>query len=977
MELQIPTGRRGARTVVGGEFSTTLWTMFGNAPDGGPRRSTDARAPSEEPREVDLSGFERRRPLPPVTPPAPAPPVAAEKATLRFCMVCRRHFEATRRYCPTDGQPLVPVPPAVPGIGSRLDDRYLVTALLAQGGMAVLFQALDLQTRESLAIKVLRPEFAARSGQVAQFFAEARTLREVTHPHIVQIRDFGRTTDGHVFIALELLRGRSLAALLQHERKLDAVRALRVARQVLLGLHAAHRFDVVHLDIKPANVQLVRGPEGGETVKILDFGLARFLAEPQRRDDLPETAAPADSIEIRGTPAYMSPEQCLGQPVDHRADLYAVGVLLFECLTGRPPFEHANLVELCHLHVTAPVPPLGEFVPELVAFPELGRFLDSLLEKRPENRPRSARAAVEAIDRVLGVSRTDVEGDGERVHATVTTRYVFCHRLQRYRPLDESCDHPDGCGRCLEDRKRAAALMASGPKPTRPEEPALPAPSDADTRCAPVALLALQALLEERNTDGRVTLHELPRAALQPLVGPLGPELQALGGTPIEEHPLYVQLAFGLGPLLVSPAETAHAAAALLFEHAQLLPPHRGRAVRLRAGLAVGQVFIERDQPGTPAWALRGSAPKLALRLVRLAPPGALLADRPAPLPDGPEPRPHQYLRVRGHAEAVPIYLWSCGVTGASPWSVPELRAPLDAVLGSQPTLQVSQPADTLPFSVDDAVVAGHTLPPPRPASLQALAAEAAAGEVPFEDFEHRCQFAFDAGDLQGVADALRHFVRTLPGAAGPAPSAAGHAFLAPWLRRLLDVGEWQAAQRLFDDVVRLLTAGTDDEQRHAALLLPGLLSCPDAVPAPGWARLWRIALRRGSAAERPSEGPSADFMAAAFERLLADLATAHRDPVSRWRVRQFGLVATEAYDDAVPPLLGHFVGYAAAPERRTKLGLALRGLVALGPRPELAWVNDVVRSISAAFPAPVTTDAELAEALAAALTIDFAASVG
>jgi serine/threonine-protein kinase len=241
----------------------------------------------------------------------------------------------------------------------------------------------DLQLEEEVALKVLRPELAADPGFLERLKQEIRLARRISHRYVLRTHDFGEWR-GVPFVTMEYLRGTTLRSLLDARGGMPAALALRIGRQVAEGLEAAHAVRVVHLDIKPLNVMFdLRGD-----VKIMDFGLA-------------VPAAGDRSGRIQGTPRYMAPEQVRGEPVDGRADLYALGVLLFELCAGRPPFDSPRVPELLAMHLEAAVPALAGCAPELP--PELDLLVRRLMAKRPEERPASAAEVAEQLKAIAGV----------------------------------------------------------------------------------------------------------------------------------------------------------------------------------------------------------------------------------------------------------------------------------------------------------------------------------------------------------------------------------------------------------------------------------------------------------------------------------------------------------------------------------------------------------------------------------------------
>jgi serine/threonine protein kinase len=276
-------------------------------------------------------------------------------------------------------------------IGQVLLDRYTVQQQLGEGGMGVIYRAVD-DRGEAVAIKVLHATIASSPELVARFQREASAQAMLTHPNIATLHAVGVTDDGGMFFVLELIEGPDLALELD-SGPLAPARAVAITKQLLSGLHHAHQFGMIHRDLKPENILLAR-TAAGEQAKLIDFGLVKLvtavLGEEEGRR-LTRTGV------VYGTPEYMSPEQMRGEAIDPRSDLYAVGIVLCEMLTGRRPFEADEVTALWQAHLSAPIPSLAElgFEP---ADPNLDAIVTTLLAKQPNERFANAHAARRALD---------------------------------------------------------------------------------------------------------------------------------------------------------------------------------------------------------------------------------------------------------------------------------------------------------------------------------------------------------------------------------------------------------------------------------------------------------------------------------------------------------------------------------------------------------------------------------------------------
>jgi len=283
-------------------------------------------------------------------------------------------------------------------IGRTLGAAYRVDAQLGKGGMGSVYAGSSLRDGGRVALKVLHPRLAMEEKAVARFEREARLASALQHPHVVRALEIGRDDDGTHYIVMEHLEGRSMSALIRESGRVEPSRAVRLTRQVLSGLAAAHTIGIVHRDVKPGNVMVVAGPDGRETAKLVDFGIARLM-ETDAYTQLTQAG------QVIGTPTYMPPEQAMGDPVDARADVYAAGALLFAALTGKPPFGRGNWMDVISRLLKREREPLSRVRPDL---PELARVVERAMEWTPSARYGTAQEMSEALA-ALEPSRTIVD----------------------------------------------------------------------------------------------------------------------------------------------------------------------------------------------------------------------------------------------------------------------------------------------------------------------------------------------------------------------------------------------------------------------------------------------------------------------------------------------------------------------------------------------------------------------------------------
>ena len=297
------------------------------------------------------------------------------------------------------------------GPGTLLDDRYLLSREIGSGSTGVVWDAQDLTNDEPVAVKVLHASLLSSPAARARFHREVRSAQALEHPNSVRVKAHGQTDDGGQFLVMERLRGRTLSALFADAAPLPQLRALRIVSQILDAMTAAHRENIVHRDLKPGNVILIDSGGNPDFVKVCDFGLAKVVDPEGTEDDdhwsvsedngAPITARHGD---LCGTPEYMAPEQARGEPLDGRADLYSIAVILFQAVVGRVPFQGRTPFAIVGQHLGAPPPRPTSMRPDLEITPALENLILRGLAKDRRERPSSAevfRAELGQIERDL------------------------------------------------------------------------------------------------------------------------------------------------------------------------------------------------------------------------------------------------------------------------------------------------------------------------------------------------------------------------------------------------------------------------------------------------------------------------------------------------------------------------------------------------------------------------------------------------
>lgn len=272
-----------------------------------------------------------------------------------------------------------------PLLGHILDEKYRLEELLGVGGMGTVYRARHLLMDRPVAVKVLNPRFVEDEAAQARFRREAKAAVRLQHANAVGVTDFGQTSDGYVYIVMELLEGRTLRDILAKEAPIEMARAVALMLQAASAVSAAHEAGIIHRDLKPANIFIVQNAEVPATVKVLDFGIAKLAAETLDDEEAHSLTLVGAMI---GTPRYMSPEQCDGAELTPAADVYGLGVILYEMLTGIVPFSGSTPLAIAVKHASELPRRPSEFV---ASIPQtLEDVILHALQKRPQDRPANA-----------------------------------------------------------------------------------------------------------------------------------------------------------------------------------------------------------------------------------------------------------------------------------------------------------------------------------------------------------------------------------------------------------------------------------------------------------------------------------------------------------------------------------------------------------------------------------------------------------
>jgi serine/threonine-protein kinase len=318
---------------------------------------------------------------------------------MKYCPSCHKTYPGDYNVCPADQTGLQSLHEFQPGMIIR--NKYEILARIGAGGMGAVYKGRHLTFNELCAIKIVNDSIANDKNFLQRFQTEAVVTRKLRHPNAVRVDDFDYTDDGRPFIVMELVEGRNLGQILQSEGPMPVARAVRIATETARALGAAHKLGFVHRDIKPGNIVLTTNEHGQETVKVLDFGIAKLRQAAGEQSGVAMTMTGM----VVGTPLYMSPEQFMGKKggdeIDGRSDLYSLGVVLYEMVTARPPFEGDTLFSIMMQHVEGNARPPAELVPALNIPPALSEVILKSIDKSRELRFQTAEKFIVALEQVV------------------------------------------------------------------------------------------------------------------------------------------------------------------------------------------------------------------------------------------------------------------------------------------------------------------------------------------------------------------------------------------------------------------------------------------------------------------------------------------------------------------------------------------------------------------------------------------------
>ncbi|HEX4477115.1 MAG TPA: protein kinase [Polyangiaceae bacterium] len=379
---------------------------------------------------------------------------------MRACPQCGTACEASHQYCPACGFPIgaVAVNSEDKLVGRTLPGGYLVLDLISVGGMGRVYRAEQRALGRTVAVKVIHPHLLSDENSIVRFMTEARAASQLNHPNSVSVIDFGRTDDGQPYLVMEFLRGKDLARVAYEQGPLPFKRIVDVLSQALMALSEAHDLGIVHRDLKPENIILEPLRRGGDFVKVVDFGLAKLKADQPNATNVTLPGI------VCGTPDYMAPEQGRGDPIDGRSDLYAVGVILFQLMTGRLPFEADNPTQVVMMHLSVPIPDPRQVAPERNIPEPLVRVVMKAMSKDAKDRYSDALEFADALQQALDEARSQPPAMSQPLFSQRPGQTVECRVCASVVPMTRFCCE---CG---------ARLPVKSETPTPPPIPDLPLP---------------------------------------------------------------------------------------------------------------------------------------------------------------------------------------------------------------------------------------------------------------------------------------------------------------------------------------------------------------------------------------------------------------------------------------------------------------------------------------------------------------------
>jgi eukaryotic-like serine/threonine-protein kinase len=412
---------------------------------------------------------------------------------IKRCPACKREYPPAEVVCAVDGTILMAVTKD-PLLGATLAEKYLVMSEIGRGGMSIVYKGKHTLMDRIVAIKMLISQLVEDQTSTKRFQQEAQAVSLLAHPNVIGVHDFGIAPSGQPYIVMDFLVGESLADVIKRDTSVTEARAVPIFKQACDALDHAHKKGIIHRDLKSSNIMLVEEEGKRDIVKVVDFGIAKLMpSSGKQSQNLTQTG------EIFGSPIYMSPEQCLGQPLDARSDIYSMGVLMFETLTGLPPLMGHTIVETMQKHVGTKPELMAKAKPDGRYSPEIEAIVAKSLAKSADDRFQSMQSLSEALDALIqrsasgDIRRTgnqlqaleQVESEPDNLLGSQTSRSTLSKvpraRLTTTgRPTSVSRygmrAYPAGDGETQQQKISTSSASRSTSQPPSPEKKGLPLP---------------------------------------------------------------------------------------------------------------------------------------------------------------------------------------------------------------------------------------------------------------------------------------------------------------------------------------------------------------------------------------------------------------------------------------------------------------------------------------------------------------------
>jgi serine/threonine-protein kinase len=538
----------------------------------------------------------------------------------RSCPACNRQFGDDDEFCPYDGKRLLRG--ETDFVGQTLDGRYVIETKIGEGGMGVVYAGHHAVIERRVAIKVLKAAFAQDPGQANRFLQEAKAASRIGHPNVVDVFDFGQAPDGSAYFVMEYIEGQTLSTAMRNG-PIGAARGATILAQLLRALQAAHDKGVIHRDLKPDNIFLTLR-DGMDFVKIVDFGIAKVQAPASAR--LTRIGA------VFGTPDYMSPEQAMGKEADARADIFALGVVLYEMLTGQKPFHGENAMATMSAVMMEPAKPPTQVRPDLDIPKVLEDVALKAMEKSPNDRYPTCADMLHALEEAAGGIPTLAPG---ALSASYLGEKSGGFRIARGLSLDES-----GSVQVARTPSQTSVppTVADGPPASMPRRSRVPMAAGLLVGAAVVAFGIAFVLRGKSEHHPATTIGETlgPQPALPDARPPLNPSIAASvhADAGAQVHLVSVPA----GAQVVEPTGTPPTNKPICVTPCDVMPPGPGAIRHLKlqlAGYADGSAEVAYGATGTMTVPLQ-TAPTIQATIAVVAPPKPPIP--PGPTPPGPTP---------------------------------------------------------------------------------------------------------------------------------------------------------------------------------------------------------------------------------------------------------------------------------------------------------------------------------------------------